>query len=204
MAITTDLKEKILTRIRTRRRGGVYINKDFLDLGSRAAVDQALSRLVRAGAIRRLGRGLFDYPGAASMRQADRIPDPLRIAEAVARKRGGRARRSGAFVAGELGLSAGKSQKPLYVTDSTPASVRVGNLSLTLRRVAPGMLPRRGRAASGVIQALESLGRDGLNEAVIARLRAALPERDKAKLLRDSRYAPGWVAEAARRIVRDE
>ena len=44
-----DLKGKILARVRGRGRGVVYVSKDFLDLGNRAAVDQALSRLVKAG-----------------------------------------------------------------------------------------------------------------------------------------------------------
>ena len=35
---------------------------DFLDLGSRQAVDLALHRLVHKGTIRRLARGLYDYP----------------------------------------------------------------------------------------------------------------------------------------------
>ena len=37
----------------------VLICGDFLDLGGRAAVDQALSRLVRGGRIARVGRGLY-------------------------------------------------------------------------------------------------------------------------------------------------
>ena len=36
--------------------------RDFLDIGSREAVDQALSRLVKAGRLRRVGRGLYDEP----------------------------------------------------------------------------------------------------------------------------------------------
>jgi hypothetical protein len=52
----------ILDRIRASGRGKVFASKDFLDLGSREAVDQALSRLARAGEIQRLGRGLYHYP----------------------------------------------------------------------------------------------------------------------------------------------
>ena len=57
-----DLKDRIIARIRARGRGEVHVTKDFLDLGGRAAVDKALSRLVKVGTIRRIGRGLFDYP----------------------------------------------------------------------------------------------------------------------------------------------
>src|SRR3984885_15770183 len=53
---------KIAHRIRIKRRGWVFTPRNFLDLGTRATVDQTLSRLARQGMIRRLGRGLYDYP----------------------------------------------------------------------------------------------------------------------------------------------
>ena len=40
----------------------MFTPTQFLDLGSRAAVDQALSRLAQAGTIRRLALGVYDYP----------------------------------------------------------------------------------------------------------------------------------------------
>lgn len=52
----------ILDFIRRRGRGKVYTTKDLLHLGSRAAIDQTLSRLVRAGELQRLARGLYYYP----------------------------------------------------------------------------------------------------------------------------------------------
>jgi hypothetical protein len=204
MGTSTDLKGRVLTRIRTRRRGGVYISKDFLDLGTRAAVDQALSRLVKAGSIRRLGRGLFAYARATPGPGGETTPDPDRVAQALARKRGGHAQRSGGFAARELGLAreATEAPLPLYATDASPGTIKLGELTLTFKRVSPRSLSRRGRSTGNVIQALEFLGRDGVTEDVIARLRATLSEKDKAKLLRESRYAAGWIAEAAQKIFK--
>lgn len=42
--------------------GSVVTPKDFLDLASRAAVDQAPGRLVRAGVLARVGRGCTTCP----------------------------------------------------------------------------------------------------------------------------------------------
>src|SRR6266571_2784606 len=53
---------KILYRIRGKGRGSVHVPGDFLDLGSREAVDLALHRLARKGTIRRLARGVYDFP----------------------------------------------------------------------------------------------------------------------------------------------
>src|SRR5690606_26520363 len=58
----STIQDDILDRIRKQGRGKVFIPKDFLDLGSRDAADQSLSRLVKNGDIVRLGRGLYHYP----------------------------------------------------------------------------------------------------------------------------------------------
>jgi hypothetical protein len=54
----TTMQNDILMWIRKKGRGKVFTPKDFLDLGSRAAADQSLCRLVKEGEMRRLGRGL--------------------------------------------------------------------------------------------------------------------------------------------------
>ena len=57
-----SIDSKILIRIYGRRKGCVVIPGDFLDLGSRQAVDLALHRMAKKGMLRRLTRGLYDYP----------------------------------------------------------------------------------------------------------------------------------------------
>src|SRR5271166_2445296 len=56
------LTEKVQRRLRAHQEGDVFVTHDFLDLGTRAAVDQALSRLARQGVLRRIGRGIYDLP----------------------------------------------------------------------------------------------------------------------------------------------
>ena len=60
------IANRIMQRVSAHDSGTwVCTPKDFLDLGSRAAVDQALSRLVKAGRLRRVGHGLYDILGSA-------------------------------------------------------------------------------------------------------------------------------------------
>lgn len=67
--------DKIKRRIIGKGRGAVFTPADFLDLGSRASVDQTLSRLTDQGVIRRLARGIYDYP-KTSPRLGRLSPDP--------------------------------------------------------------------------------------------------------------------------------
>jgi hypothetical protein len=57
-----SIDSRILARIHRRGRGSVVIPGVFFDVGSREAVDLALHRLARKGTIRRLARGVYDYP----------------------------------------------------------------------------------------------------------------------------------------------
>lgn len=195
------LKHQILHRVRGGGRGRVFISKDFMDLGSRVAVNQALSRLVRTGELRRLGRGLFDYP-RVSPTLGTLSPDADEVAQAIARKRGGRVRRSGASAANDLGLTTQVPGRRVYLTDSSAAKARVGNQTLRFKRVAPKHLPARDNVVTSVIIAIEFIGRDGMTEEVVERLRMKLAESDRKRLLKESRYAASWVADVIKKVVR--
>ncbi len=57
-----SVPDRIMKRVRASGRGSVFTPSDFLDMAVRGAVDQALSRLAKAGDLRRLARGLYDFP----------------------------------------------------------------------------------------------------------------------------------------------
>jgi hypothetical protein len=198
-----DLKAKILSRIRGKGRGAVYVSKDFLDLGNRAAVDQALSRLVKAGEIRRLGRGLFDYPRVNPRLGGELSPALELVAEAVARKRGGRISTSGAHAANALGLSTQVPGKTVYVTDSAGGSVKVGKQTIAFKRVTPKRVASKHRVSGAVFEAFKHLGRDGVSADVINHLRSSLSASDKKILLKEGRYAAGWISDLIKQIVQD-
>jgi len=80
------------------------IPTDFLDLGSRQAVDLTLHRLVRKGTIRRLARGIYDYPKLHPV-LGPLPPPPEGIAKAIAGRQQARLQPAGAYAAN---LTSGK------------------------------------------------------------------------------------------------
>ncbi len=56
------LADQIMERASTLPEGAPIAAKSLLHLGTRAAVDQALSRLVRRGRLMRAGRGVYMRP----------------------------------------------------------------------------------------------------------------------------------------------
>ena len=72
--------EKIRQAIADKPLGAIFSSADFLSMGTRAAVDQALIRLMKAGTIERVARGLYVTAG-------QRV-DAQSIAHAMAQKTG--------------------------------------------------------------------------------------------------------------------
>src|SRR4051794_6480783 len=153
----SSVQGKILDLVRERGRGKVFISKDFLDLGMREAVDQALSRLARTGEIRRLGRGLYHCPRVNETLGIELPPDAEEVAQALARKTGSRIVPSGAVAANALGLSTQVPAKPVSLTDGRTREVRVGNTVFTVRHAAPKDIPAGSPSSALVIQALHFL-----------------------------------------------
>jgi hypothetical protein len=200
----STVQDDILNRIRGHHRGKVFTPKDFLDLGSRDAADQSLSRLVRNGEIERLGRGLYYDPRVNERLGIFIAPDPDEIAEALARQTGTRVIPSGAVAANRLGLSTQVPAKPVYLTDGRTRQVRIGGTVFELRHVAPKELSAVSRAGAMVFQALRYLGRAAVDEQVIARLRRALSAEQRQELLRDARYTTDWIANVVRQVAQDK
>ena len=114
--------EKLRQQMEKRGYGAVFVTCEFLELGSRAAVDEALSRLAREGVIRRLGRGLYDYPRLHPV-LGPAPADPDQIAAALTRKTGSRLQIAGARAANALGLSTQIAARPVYLTDGRRRTV---------------------------------------------------------------------------------
>jgi len=195
-----SLQHSILHRLRSSDGGSVHTPKDFLDLGSRAAVDQTLSRLVRMGQLQRVGRGLYHVPQVNRRLGIFVPPDVDQLAWALARKTGSRILPSGAAAANQLGLSTQVPAKGVYLTDGRSRRLKVGAFDIQFKHVAQGHFNIRHRTSSLVIEALRYLGKDALGERTLRALRAALTPAQRRALRGDARHAPSWVADVVRNL----
>jgi Family of unknown function (DUF6088) len=87
MKVANPIDRKILARVKQRGTDWVFSPADFIDLGTRQAVDKALSRMTADGAIRRVARGLYDVPKQHPI-VGTTAPSIDEVAKAVAGKGG--------------------------------------------------------------------------------------------------------------------
>ena len=98
------MADKIMERVSAHDSGKwVCTPRDFLDLGSREAVDQALYRLVKAGQLRRVGHGLYDMPRISEVLKRPAPVDLDAAIAAIARRDGVRIMPDGLVSANQLG-----------------------------------------------------------------------------------------------------
>ena len=93
--------------------GTPLVAKELLHLGSRAAVDQVLSRLVQRGALLRAGRGIYVLP--VESRFGTRAPSAVKMVEGLANQRGETIVSHGAAAANALGLTTQVPMRAVYL-----------------------------------------------------------------------------------------
>src|SRR2546421_3771680 len=98
-----SIDSRILSRIYGSKRGAMFTPSDFLDLGSRRAVDLALHRLIEKKILRRLARGLYEYP-REHPELGTLSPDIQKVAKALAGKNRIRLQPAGAYATKLFGL----------------------------------------------------------------------------------------------------
>ncbi|MBK1668203.1 hypothetical protein CKO28_09150 [Rhodovibrio sodomensis] len=201
-----------MRRVRAHGRGWVFTPRDFLDLGTRAAVDQALKRqsvreLKRDPQteghleLRRLAHGIYDYPrwdldGTAA------LPDPDAIARAISRRDKDRVVASGAHNAAQLGLTqAAPEGRRVYLTDGPDRVYDLGERRLEMRHAGPDTMAWANRPGAPVVLALDWLGPQ-LTEVAKAHLRSQGLSKAAIDDIRDNIFmAPSYLQPALRELV---
>jgi hypothetical protein len=185
--------DTILHRVRGRGRGFVFTAKDFLDVGARATVDQALARLSAAGHIRRIDRGVYDLPRTHAV-AGPLWPSADDVVRAIARQSDSRVKRSGAHAANALGLTTQVPARSIWLTDGRNRRIYLGKMLVVLKHASRVDMLLPDTAAGLAIVALRHLGRDAASDPdVRRRLARELGDADKARLRRVRKQLPGWL-----------
>lgn len=191
----------ILDRIRTGPQDRVWTPLDFLDLGTRAAVDNTLSRNCKSGLISRAGRGLYhvprSHPALGSLG-----PSYGAMQDLVHRKAGGDIFPTGAHAANVLGLSDQVPMRSWHLTTGPNRRIRSGKSEIVLRHVSPRFVNTKNPKSAQVILALRWLGKRAVDDDVISTLRRNLSPSERSDLLADAACAPAWIADIFHQLAK--
>ena len=186
---------RIMKSVRARGRGAAFTARDFAAFGQPDAIRQALSRLVKRGILRRVARGIYDWPRTIASLGITIAPDVEAVVDAVARHDGARIVPDGAQAANQLGLSTQVPARDAYLSTGRAHRITLGQSVIDLRHAPPRLLAgvNAGGGAALALSALAHIGPRDVDGDDIARLRQVLAPRDKAALRRAAPSTYRWM-----------
>ena len=187
----SNLAHQVLEHAATLPEGSTLVAKTLLHLGSRAAVDQALSRLARSGHLLRASRGVYVLP--VQGRFGARAPVVAKVVEEWAAQRGETVVGHGAAAANTLGLTTQVPVRQIFLTSGRSRKLKLGAQMVELRHAPPWQLIYPGQAAGDVIRSLAWLGPSG-SGAALGKLRRKLPASELQEVANARARLPTWLA----------
>lgn len=186
-----SLAELIMTRARALPEGEPLFAKQLLGLGTRAGVDQALSRLAKSGALLRVGRGIYVRP--IEGRFGTHPPETGKLVEAIAEARGEIVASHGAAAANALGLTTQVPTRSVYLTSGRSRTLNLGKLVVELQHAPAWQLTLAGKPGGQIVRALAWLGPKRAQE-MSPLLKRKVTRGEIEEVARARMRLPEWMA----------
>ena len=178
--------------------GSLLHPKGLLHLGSRAAVDKALSRLARSGQLIRVCQGIYVRP--IETRFGPRPPAVEKVIASLSALWGETIVPSGGASANAFGLTTQAPVRSVYLTSGPSRQLKLGALAVELRRALRWQLVAPRRRAGDAIRALAWLGPKEV-EASLPSIMSKLSTEDFGELAGSRAVMPAWMAESVSALV---
>lgn len=194
----SQLVQSILAAAQALPEGGLLSPKEFLHLASRAAVDQALTRMTREGRLLRLGRGVYALP--VQGRFGARPPSTQTVVKAIEATSGELVVPSGAAEANALGLTTQVPVREVFLTSGPSRKLRLGCQDVVFKHGSPWQLLMGKRPAGMAIRALAWLGAEQAPSALKI-LHSNLPTAEWEAMRAARAAMPSWMARAVSEVA---
>lgn len=188
---------RVWKEICDRPQGEPFALAELLSIASRANLDQVCRRLVLAGKLQRVARGIYVRPKQSRF-VGPVAPSLEAVVVAQARQRKEHIQVDGAEACRRLGLSLQVPVRPVFLTTGRSRRLRVGSTEVTLRRASRRKLALAGRPAGDALVALYSLGASGVTPEVLRHIEARLGPQEFQALAQELSSMPAWMAECLR------
>jgi hypothetical protein len=198
------IEQKIVSRIYGKGRGWIFSQSDFADIGSRAAIDKSLQRLVAKGTIRRVIRGIYDYPEYSDFLKTTLGPDVHQVALALARKFRWNIQPTGMAALNALGLSTQVQARYAYMSDGPSRQYRIGKSDLVFLHTAFRDSGFKLPISSLLVEGLKALGPERVDQKTIDKLRKTISAEQKPGIRKDTRTAVAWVRDVILKICQED
>jgi len=195
-----SVDDKVISRVYGWGRGCSFFLNDFSDLASGDAIRKSLSRLEKSQQIRRVLRGVYDYPKFSKKLNKSLSPDIQQVSFALARKFNWRISPTGDTALNILGLSTQVPGRYVYLCNGTNRSYQIGELTLEFKKTALKEIGFKYQESDLLVQAIKALGKERLSDDVIDRLRTQFDNKQRDWILKDTKLTTTWIYDVIKLI----
>jgi len=214
------LNKQIIGLLYQKGKGWAFSRKDFTHFGESSNIDRALSRMENKGVIRRVMRGLYDYPFYSKLLNKSLSPDIDQVAHALARKFGWQIQVSGNAALNLVGLSTQIPTQYLYLSDGPSKVYQLGATEVRFKKTRFTQLGLKCIHNEILVQAVQALGDRELAQEEQKKLRSYLLKASRTKsendtsekglvlsqalidqTLKDTQYVTGWISRNIRHML---
>jgi len=192
--------EKIKERITASKKGTIFVISDFTDIAPIQTIKKVLSRLVQDKTIRRIMRGIYEYPAYNTFLHEYVAPSPHQIAKALARNFGWTIVPYEDAALNMLGISTQVPASWTYASDGPYKTYAYGNVTIQFKHTSNKDITNLSEKSALIIQALKAIGKDKMNEKFIRQLSDRLTPGEKTSLLEDTKRSSAWISGTVRQI----
>ncbi|TFB38132.1 DUF6088 family protein [Pseudomonas sp. F01002] len=168
----------------------------FVEAGSPSAISKSLTRLVRAGLLERVARGIYMRPHWGKHVGKVRA-SPLEIMSIIAQANGETIQIHGAEAVRRFRLSNQMQVRPVYYTSGYTRDLKVGNAVIRLQHASAERLQHAGTRVGEALTALYYLGPRGASDLLVTKICKMLSSMEIITL-RACRM-PRWMSAALER-----
>lgn len=184
-------------------RGWAFSSNDLIKKFERQQIDNVLSDLVKGKKIRRVSRGIYDYPKYSELLQKELSPDIEQVARAIGRKFNWRIEVSGESALNILNLSTQIQAKYIYLSDGPNKSYKLFNdVEIEFKKSVLKDIGFKYKESSLIVQALKSLGKEHISDEIIEKIKEQIEPKMYEKILKDTQSTTVWVYEIIKQVCK--
>lgn len=198
-----NLYSKVFYFISGHGRGWAFSANDLINKFTRQEIDNTLSDLVAKAKIRRVARGIYDYPKYSELLKKQLSPDIEQVARAYARKFNWDIEVSGETALNILGLSTQVVAQYTYLSNGpTKTYTLQNNTNIMFKKSSLKNIGFKYKESSLIVQALKALGKERVNEDVIRTIKQKIGSKMFPKILKDTQSSTVWIYETIKEICK--
>ncbi len=198
-----SIENKVFSIIKGTGRCYTFSGADFIDKFNTSSIDLALFNLSKENKIRRVIRGIYDFPKYSQLLEQYLSPEIDKVAHALARKFNWKIEPSGDTALNLFGLSTQVPGRYIYFSNGPNRKYKIGDNQLEFKKIALKEIGFKYPDSALLVQALKTLGKENITTNTIEQLKHKIDKKLYIKIIKDTKTVSDWVYRAIKQICRE-